>query len=153
MNPNRQRRIVFYVGDYVQFRRYVSDELSRLRNPRTGVLVVPGSMRNGGRVWGIERGREFRYLGTGRGDCHRGMRGLSASAVVVVYGIGHRASDDTREWIAEYARIIVQSASPDERQREADLDEAMRESGEPYEILVEFFEAHDAMDDERGEWR
>jgi hypothetical protein len=151
LNPSRTRRIVFYVGSIEGFRVWVANELDRLRNPRTGDLVVPLGRVVAGRDYSIERGRRFIWLGSGRGDCVRGMRGLSASAVDVVFGPEHRASDDTVEVIRYHARYVTAGASADEVERERLVDEAMREIDEPYEIVVEALEALDVCADEERE--
>lgn len=146
MNHNRQRRLVLYVGDLMGFRDYWQAEVIRLVAPGDEPHDLPGLTARIGNVK-IERGRWFLHIGTGTGTVVDRMRGLSASAVDVVYGVEHRASDATRERINQFARIIERGASKAERQRERDVDEAMRQTGEPYEIIVEAFEALDACND------
>lgn len=147
IRPGRTRRIVFYVGDLADFRVYVANELAPLRDPRTGDLVVKLDRVVAGRDYSIERGRRFIWLGSGRGDCIRGMRGLSASRADVVFAPVHRANDDTIETIRHHLRYVMAGASADEVQRETDLDALMTETGEPYKICVEAIEALDACND------
>lgn len=146
LRPNRQRRLVFYIGSIEAFRGYVDDQLEQLRDVNTGELVVTLTAR-AGRDYSIQRGRRFIHLGTGRGPVTNGMRGLSACAVDVVYGVDHRASDATRELVAQCSRLIILGVTADERERETNINEAMRETGEPYEIIVELIEAMDACND------
>lgn len=139
------RRIVFYVGSFDLFMRYVSDELTRLLDPRTGLPVFKIERRNGGRTYSIEGGRRFEYLGTGRVGVTRGMRGLSAVAANVVYGREHVATGETMLSIAEHLRYVTAGAPDDARAREAVIDAVMLECGEPYEIVAESAEAFEAM--------
>ena len=147
IRPDRRRRIVFYVGPWDTFRDYVHGEVERLLG-MDGNPVFAVTRALGGRSYSIERGRRFEYLGTGVGDITRNMRGLSASAVDVVYGVDHRCRDERRAEIEAFARYVTVGATPAEREREQHLDLAMRETGEPYEILVDLIEAMDAMADE-----
>jgi hypothetical protein len=88
----------------------------------------------------------FVWLGVQRNGVHK-MRGLSACAVDVVVSPVGRISPDLVDEVRAYARLVVHAASPEERQRERDIDAAMIETGEPYEVVVEAFEALDACND------
>jgi hypothetical protein len=149
IRPDRTRRIVFYLGDFPSFGQYVADQLHRIADVNTG--RVPGLVRaNAGADWRVPRGRMFVHLGYRRDAVHK-MRGLSACAVDVVVGEIPRVSADLVDEVHAYARLVVHSATPEERQRERDIDAAMIETGEPYEIVVEAFEALDSCADEETE--